>query len=186
MIFNTFRDDITALFYTLVTDYNLPAFVVSAVIISYIFCRLLRKLLASRTYPAPQFSQVYQKIVFRLSVAAAVCFFMIFIRFGGSLTYAHSLHWENSAVSRDDFLNEAIIDDIQALYRAYSLQERVRAGAAGGIKVDAERIRGYEALLKDSAFATNQIDDVFTKLAGGPKIPKPRHIFLIIGESYAQ
>ena len=185
MIFNTFRDDITALFYTLVTGYNLPVFVVSAVIISYIFCRLLRKLLTSRTYPAPRFSQAYQKIVFRLSVAAAVCFFMIFVRFGGSLTYAHSLHWENASVSRDDFLNEAIIDDIQALYRAYSIQERVREGA-GGIKVNAERIRDYEALLKDSAFATNQIDDVFVKLAEGPKIPKPRHIFLIIGESYAQ
>lgn len=185
MIFNTFRDDITALFYTLVTDYNLPVFLVTTAIISYIFCRLLRKLLATGTYPAPRFSQAYQKVVFRIAVAVAVCFFMIFIRFGGSLTYAHSLHWENSAISRDDFLNEAIIDDIQALYRAYSIQQRVHEGA-GGIKVNAEGIRGYGALLKDSAFVTNQIDDVFTKLAEGPKIPKPRHVFIILGESYAQ
>ncbi|WP_188399529.1 LTA synthase family protein [Sporomusa sp. GT1] len=185
MIFNTLRDDITALFYTLVTDYDLPAFLLTTAIISYIFCRLLRKLLATRTYPAPEFSQAYQKVVFRFSVAAVVCFLMIFIRFGGSLTYAHSLHWENSAVSRDDFLNEAIIDDIQAIYRAYCIQERVREGT-GGIKVDAGRVCSYGALLKDSAFTTNQIDDIFGKLAEGPKIPKPKHIFLIIGESYAQ
>lgn len=185
MIFNTFRDDITALFYTLVADYNLPVFLVTTAIISYIFCRLLRKLLAIGTYPAPRFSQAYQKVAFRLAVAVVVCFFMIFIRFGGSLTYAHSLHWENSAVSRDDFLNEAIIDDIQALYRAYCIQERVREGA-GGIKADAGRVRSYGALLKGSAFTTNQIDEVFGKLAEGPKIPKPRHIFIILGESYAQ
>ncbi|SCM83634.1 Sulfatase [uncultured Sporomusa sp.] len=185
MIFNTFRDDITALFYTLVADYNLPVFLITTAIISYIFCRLLRKLLASGTYLTPQFPQVYQKVLFRLTVAAAVCFFMIFIRFGGSLTYAHSLHWENAAVSRDDFLNEAIIDDIQALYRAYSIQKRVGEGS-GGIKIDAERIRSYGGLLKDSIFTTNQIDDVFAKQAEGPKIPKPRHIFIILGESYAQ
>ena len=69
MIFNTFRDDITALFYTLVTDYNLPVFLVTTAIISYIFCRLLRKLLATGTYPAPRFSQAYQKVVFRIAVA---------------------------------------------------------------------------------------------------------------------
>lgn len=185
MIFNTFRDDITALFYTLVTDYNLPVFLVTTAIISYIFCRLLRKLLANGTYPAPRFSQAYQKVVFRFAVAVVVCLFMTFIRFGGSLTYAHSLHWENSAVSRDDFLNEAIIDDIQALYRAYSIQQRVREGA-GGIKVDAGRVRSYGALLKGSAFTTTQIDEVFGKQAEGSKIPKPRHIFIILGESYAQ
>ena len=184
MIFNTLNDDIVALLYTLVADYNLPVLLISTSVISYIFCRMLSKILATGTFTAPRFSQGYQKMIFRLGVVVVVFLFMVFTRFGGSLTYAHSLHWENATVSKDDFLNEAIIDDIQALNRAYGIQKRVSEGT--GIKVDAGKIRIYGAQLKGSALTTNEVDEVFSKHAAGARIPKPKHIFVIIGESFAQ
>lgn len=184
MIFNTLNDDIVALLYTLVADYNLPVLLISTSVISYIFCRILAKLLATGTFTAPLFSQGYQKMIFRSGVVVIVFLFMVFTRFGGSLTYAHSLHWENATVSKDDFLNEAIVDDIQALNRAYGIQKRVSEGT--GIKVDAGKIRIYGAQLKGSALTTNEVDEVFGKHAEGARIPKPKHIFVIIGESFAQ
>lgn len=184
MIFNTLRDDIAALFQTLVADYNLTVLLITTAVISYICCKLLRKLLTTSTYPVPQYSHGHQKVAFRLAVAAVVFLFMLFNRFGGSFTYAHSLHWENSAVTRDDFLNEAIIDDIQAIYRAYCIQQRVREGA--GMKIDAEKVRSYGAYLKGGSLVANEIDNAFAKQAEGAKIPKPKHIFIILGESFAQ
>lgn len=184
MIFNTFRDDIKALLYTLVIDYYMPVLLVSAAIISYIICRLLKKFLDTGTYSAPQFSRSYNTIFFRTATMVSVIVFSVFTRFGGSLTYAHSLHWENAAVSSDDFLNEAIIDDIQALYRAYSIQERIRHGA--DMKIDVDSIRNYATIVKGSDLASNQLDEAFVKHAQGAKMPKPKHIFIVIGESFAQ
>ncbi|SHJ53481.1 Phosphoglycerol transferase MdoB [Propionispora hippei DSM 15287] len=184
MIFNTLRDDISALSYTLVVDYYLPFLVLSAGIISYILCRLLQRILARDTYAAPQFAQNYQRLLFRVAIVTCIALFMVFTRFGGSLTYAHSLHWENAAATGDDFLNEAVIDDIQALYRAYSIQERVQEGA--DLRIDAAKVRGYAAYLTGSNFTANEIDHAFAKQAQGAKIPKPKHIFIILGESFAQ
>lgn len=184
MIFNTFHDDAKALLYTLVVDYELPVLLISALIISYICCYLLRRLLDTKNYTEPQFAQRYLKVAFRSVVISAVFMFILFARFGGSFIYAHSLHWENAAVTNDDFLNEAIIDDIQALYRAYSIQKRVSQGA--GISINPEMIRNYGAYIKGSALTSNEVDDIFRKQAQGAKISKPKHIFIIIGESFAQ
>ena len=184
LIFNTFRDDTRALLYTLVVDYYLPVLLISGGIVSYILYRLLRRFLLTGTYTVPQFSHGYQKVLFQASVIAVIIVFSIFTRFGGSLTYAHSVHWENATVSPDDFLNEAVIDDVQALYRAYSIQARIRQGSA--LKIDAGKIRDDAAYVKGTSLVSNEIDEAFARQAQGAKIPKPKHIFVIIGESFAQ
>ncbi len=184
MIFNTFRDDIKALLYTLTVDYHLPVLLITTGIISYLLCLVWRRFLLTDTYAAPQFARNYQKILFRISVITAIGLFAVFTRFGGSFTYAHSLHWENAAVAGDEFLNEAIIDDIQGLYRAYNIQTRIRDGA--DLKIDAAKVRDYAAIIKGSDLSSNQIDTAFARQAQGAKIPKPKHVFIIIGESFAQ
>ncbi|WP_371372132.1 LTA synthase family protein [Sporomusa aerivorans] len=184
LIFNTVRDDIGALLYTLVIDYYLPVLLASAAVSSYLVCRSLRKILNTVTVAPAQFPFAGQKVAFRVAIIASLSIFMVFTRFGGSLTYAHSLHWENSAISKDDFLNEAIIDDIQALYRAYSIQERIRQGA--NMKVDAASIRSYTTIIQGSELISNEVDETFIRHAQGARIPKPKHIFIIMGESFAQ
>lgn len=183
-IFNTFKDDTSALFDTLVKQYQLPLRLVSVAIISFILCRLLKVLLATKTFPAPRFSTWPQKLVFRTGLVLMIAAFMIFTRFGGSFTYAKSIHWENSAVSKDAFLNEAILDDVQALYRAYIGYERLRT--ATGLNIKSDKIAEYGARLANRPVTTNNIDDYLKKEAQGPKISKPRHIFIIVGESYAE
>ena len=45
--------------------------------------------------------------------------FMYIVRFGGGYNYDTSIYWENAARMKSNLLNEAIMDDGQALYRTW-------------------------------------------------------------------
>ncbi|MDD4599663.1 MAG: sulfatase-like hydrolase/transferase [Negativicutes bacterium] len=184
IIFNTFKDDTIALFDTLVKQYQLPLRLFSVAVISFILCRLLKVFLATKTCPSPKFSSKPRRLVFRTTVILMIATFMVFTRFAGSFSYARAIHWENSALTKDAFLNEAILDDVQALYRAYAGYERLRN--AEGLDIKADKVAEYGRQLANRSIMTNNIDDYFKKEAQGPKIQKPRHIFVIIGEAYAE
>jgi phosphoglycerol transferase MdoB-like AlkP superfamily enzyme len=182
-LFNTFNDDVKALFYTFVQQYNLVSRLTMAAVTAWVLCRLLHRWLQTGTVVMPPFSRKRYTVMARTAVLFAVVFLMIFSWFGGSLTYAYDITWENSGVTRDSLLNEAILDDVQALYRAYVLHERLRA--SNGITIDEERLAQYGARLAGKPVDTRNVDDYMKKQAQGPHIKKPLHIFLIISESYA-
>ena len=183
-VFNTFKDDTLALLDTMVKQYQLPLRILSVTVISYILCRILKMLLSTKTIPTPKFNIRSQTFIFRTTTILIITAFMVFTRFGGSFTFARSVHWENSAISKDAFLNDAILDDVQALYRAYVGYEMLRN--AKGLDVTSDKIAQYGSQLAKRPISTNNIDDYIKKETSGPKIPKPRHIFVIIGESYAE
>jgi phosphoglycerol transferase MdoB-like AlkP superfamily enzyme len=183
LLFNTFNDDMNALFYTLVQQYNLPVRLLFTGMTAMVLCRLLRRWLETKTYNLPRFSKWYSNIAFRASLLMVMYYLVIFLRFGGSMTYAYNIDWENSGVTKDEFLNEAILDDVQALYRAYTLHERVMAST--GLDMDPQRMVEYGSYLAGYQVHSKKVDDFFLKEAQGEKIKKPQHVFLIIGESYA-
>jgi len=182
-IFNTFKDDVIALGYTLVQQYQLPIRLFYSLLLAAILCFGLKKVLYTGTYQLPRFSRWYMNFCFRGGIMLLLVAFMLFSRFGGSLSYAKSIHWENSAVCKDEFLNEAILDDIQALYRAYMTHVRLRDGT--GLNLQADHIGEYAAHLAGRELQSHDLNDFLRKQAQGPKIDKPKHIFIIIGESYA-
>lgn len=51
-------------------------------------------------------------------------YFAIFCRFGGGFHSDDGIHWESAARTKSKLLNEAILDDGQALYRAYATHKR--------------------------------------------------------------
>ena len=182
-LFNTFNDDVYALFHTLVQQYNLVARLAMAVVTAGILCRFLHKWLDTGSIALPSFSRNSYNVLARTVAISTAAWLATFSWFGGSLTYAHDITWENSGVTKDNLLNEAILDDVQALYRAYTLHERLRA--SNGITIDEEKLNQYGAYLAGKPIDTRNVDDYMKKQAQGPHIQKPRHIFLIIGESYA-
>ncbi|WP_378954928.1 LTA synthase family protein [Pelosinus sp. sgz500959] len=183
LLFNTFNDDVKAIFYTLVEEYKLPMRLFMTAVTGGILSKLLKMWLNTKTYHLPRFSKWYQNIAMRTSLLVVLYYLMIFIRFGGSMTYAYNVDWENSGVTKDEFLNEAILDDVQALYRAYTLHERVVSST--GLDMDPARMAEYGTYVAGHPVASNHIDDFLKKQAQGSAITKPRHVFLIIGESYA-
>lgn len=183
LLFNTFNDDVNAIFYTLVEEYKLPMRLVMTAVTGGILSKLLKMWLGTKIYHLPRFSKWYQNIAMRTSLLVVLYYLMIFIRFGGSMTYAYNVDWENSGVTKDEFLNEAILDDVQALYRAYTLHERVVSST--GLDMDPGRMAEYGAYVAGRPVDSIYIDDFLKKQAQGTTISKPRHVFLIIGESYA-
>lgn len=183
LLFNTFNDDVTAIFYTLVQQYNLPMRLLMTAMTGIVLSKLLKAWLSTPTYHLPRFSKWYKNIAFRTSLLVALYYLMIFIRFGGSMTYAYNVDWENSGVTKDEFLNEAILDDVQALYRAYTLHERIMAST--GLDMDPGRMAEYGTYVAGHEVASKNIDDFLRKQAQGTNREKPRHVFLIVGESYA-
>ncbi|MBQ3970910.1 MAG: LTA synthase family protein, partial [Selenomonadaceae bacterium] len=103
--------------------------------------------------------------------------------FGGALGWETQVDWENSGVTRDEFLNEAILDNFQALYRGYSMNHRMLA--CNGLDFTAEDIRNLAALLAHRSPDSDNLDDYLRRKAGGAQVPKPRHIFVVLSESYA-
>lgn len=182
-IFNTFRDDAVALFYTLVQQYHLIARLLLAFLSAGFLCKLLKIVLNTRTLNLPHFSKGYSQKLFRAILIMSIGLFILFTRFGGSFTYGSGISWESASKSKDEFLNEAILDDVQALYRAYSINAKMKSGK--DLNITKEQITHYGNYLADKIVQSNNIDEFLKKETQGAKIKKPRHIFLIVGESYA-
>lgn len=182
IIFNTFRDDTRALFNTLVQQYHLWANLLVVVAGALVAGYLLKQILKTKTYKIPRFSPKVGNILFRTGLIVVVFTFMLFTRFGGSFTSAKSIYWENSAVLRDDFLNEAILDGVQALYRSYSTYKRLRE--ASDLHIDAVQMAQYAKSLSAGDISSNNLDDYVRKSAQGSSVKKTKHIIVIIAESY--
>jgi len=181
-IFNTFNDDVVALAHTMVQQYHLVERLLLAFLFTLILCWGLKQILGTRTFPLPQFSRWYTTLFLRVSIIVGIFIFMLFSRFGGGLNYATSVQWENATMTKDDFLNEAILDDIQALNRARMSYQRLKD--AKGLNIEAGRMGEYAAHLAGRTIDSRNIDDFLRKKGQGPQIAKPRHIFIIVGESY--
>ena len=183
LLFNTLNDDVYALFVSLVQEFYLPVRLLAALFLAYGLYRLLAIFLAVRfLWDTGQGADAggWTKRVLLWGIAALV---WRLSWFGGALGWETEVGWENAGVTKEPLLNEAILDDGQALFRAWTLKERWAAGT--GLSFSPEEIRRLAGRLTGKPTASTDLDFYLTREAQGAQIPKPRHIFLLIGESYA-
>ena len=180
------NDDITAIFSMMVQEYGFIWRFGIALILTALSFYALRHLLCTRgTYPLPVLHARGQRALFSVGLVLVFAVLFLFVRFGGSFTYAHGVNWENAGVTGDAFLNECILDDGQALYRVYSMHKRIKGGDIAG--VDKTHVRELaRAAAGHSALTGDTLTPYLTRTAQGARIPKPRHIFIVLGETYAQ
>ncbi|MBR1727905.1 MAG: LTA synthase family protein [Selenomonadaceae bacterium] len=181
------NDDVMAIFWTLVEEYGLIWRFILALILTLMCIMILSRILLFRTMPLPHFALESKMKTVAFSVGLFLIFVIsfVFVRFGGSFTYAGGVNWENAGVTSDHFLNECILDDVQALYRANAMEKRMQAGDISGVDkenilVYAKSIAGHENLEADNLLP------YLERTAEGAKIPKPKHIFVIVGETWMQ
>lgn len=182
LIFNTFNDDVYALVISLIEQFHLPL----RLFIAFGLAVLLYKIYIYITYWPILHLPVYRHFVLNWLLRGVMLMLlyqgMIFVSFGGSMSYAGNVDWENSGITKDNLLNEAILDDVQALYRAYEMNGRMESST--GLAFSPEDIRGYAAQLTGKQLNSGHLIDYLEKHAAGA-VQQPRHIFLIVGESYA-
>ena len=188
MLFTGAHDDLEALFWTMVQQYALPVRLAGALLLAYVLWRGLRWLL---THHLPSvFYTVLEGLVWPLRLVwraafLGLCYLVVLLGlFGGSLGWQTAVDWENAGVTRDDFLNEAILDNPQAIYRAYQLNARMLA--CNGLDFTVEDIRSLAAVLAGRPADSDDLTFYLEHTAQGPAtaVP-PRHVFVIISESLA-
>lgn len=168
----------------MIQDYGLIWRMAVAIALTAICFLILRRLFRLRPLPLPGFFSG-RPLFFSVSFLVVFAAVFLFVRFGGSFTFAHGINWESSGVTNDDFLNECVLDDAQAMYRVHALNQRMKAGTAATF-VDKAKIRDYARF---AAGHTEENGDDLTpylaRTAKGPRMDKPRHIFIILEESGA-
>ncbi len=179
------QDDVWSIFVTLIQGYGLIWRILAGFFLTLICIFFLSRLLLIKTIPLPNLDTLAKKIIFSLWAVITVVLFFIFARFGGSFTYESGLSWENAGVTSDSFLNEAILDDMQALYRAYSISEDMEVREISG--VEPENILEFaEFISQRKNLNAQSLDPYLERTADGERIEKPKHIFIIVGETWMQ
>ena len=179
------HDDVWALFLTFVSSYGLIWRLLIAILLTIVCTAILSRLMLIKPRPLPTIKTKSRQIGFTVGLFFAIAAAGLFIRFGGSFNYAGGINWENAGVTSDYFLNECILDDVQALYRAHAMEKRMQIGEISGVEKQniveyAKNIAGHEELDEKN------LVPYLERKTGGSKIDKPQHIFIILGENWMQ
>ena len=175
MVFVGLNDDLFALFVTFVQEFYLPLKIFFALVLTFaahkFFCRFMN-------------FEIVKVKKFRIVVLIALTlFFGTLSKFGGGLTWETELNFENIGVTKNNLLNESMLDGFQAIYRGYVLQSRI--ASSSGLNFSAEQVKILAANLSGKNPDSDNLDYYLLHKAEGAKIKKPKHIFLIISESLA-
>lgn len=178
MLFNGWKDDRAAIFATAVQQYQfwprLAAALLLAALLTWLFCRVLR---------LPLFRPRRHVRALTCGALAVLPVFSIFCRFGGAFSADAGVPWESAARTRSNLLNEAILDDGQALYRTYSTHKRATEKALR--PVSTEELEDAIAILGGDPQAED-LGAAFTRQKTAPPLARrPHHVVLILGENYA-
>lgn len=186
MLFAGANDDLYALLITMVQQYYLPVRLAGALLLAYVLWRILRAFLDNEFFENLFVGMRLPRLVRWLGRLAFLYLTYIVVLlgiFGGSLGWQTSVNWENAGVTKDEFLNEAILDNVQACYRAYSLNERMLA--CNGLDFTTDDIRTLAAKLANKPADTDDLDVYLTRETQGAQIEKPKQVVVIVSESFA-
>ncbi len=179
------NDDLLSIIVTMFQEYGIAWRFIVALILTLICIAALSRLLMIKTFPLPEFDTKTKNFGFSAGLIVGIFIFGLFVRFGGSFTYGNGINWENAGVTTDNFLNECILDDAQALYRARAMAKRMEAGEISG--VDAKKIVESAQIVAVNKNLTEQnLAPYLERKSPGERIPKPKHIFIILGETFMQ
>lgn len=187
-IFNTGHDDVLAIADTAIKTYGalwrIPLALAFAAAFSFLlrlWLRLDGKIASLIALPEAKTGKKSARYAAIAAIVLFIPWFAVYMRHGGSLTYDGSIYWKNSARMSQHLLNEAILDDVQALYKAsrifkYFLKntENMTDGQA----------REAASLLAGHAYQEDSLLPLLEKTSKGYRTHKPRHIFVIVAETY--
>jgi len=180
-----FHDDIFSIIVTMIQEYGIIWRFLVALLLTIICIAILSRLLMIKTIPLPELDDKKKIAGFSAGMVVVIFLFGLFVRFGGSFTYGNGINWENAGVTTDDFLNECILDDAQALYRARAMAKRMEAGEISG--VDPDNIQAAAQIIAVNKEITEKnLAPYLERKAKGEHIQKPKHIFIILGETFMQ
>lgn len=180
MIFTAMHEDVYALFISLIEEFHLPLklciIVLLVCVLNYIFNKFIDKKWGF--FKWSKLKSKYRLIILLIGVYLLATLSL----YGGGWSWKTGVNWENAGITNDTFLNEAILDDYQAIYRAYANQMRMEACNGLSFSADDVDVLAQRLTQKNGNY---DLKNYLKKEATGAKIIKPQHIFVIVSESYA-
>ena len=178
MLFNGVKDDWHAIYETAVKQYQLYPRLIGVFITFLILIYVLRRILNTQTWQPRK----HKKTI--IAITLVLLFpFMYIVRFGGGYNYDTSMYWENAARMKSNLLNEAIMDDGQALYRTWSMLQRMENDEH--INVTASELKEKIKILGGNPEAKT-VEQAFSRTTKGGYLSKqPQQVVVILGENYA-
>lgn len=180
MLVNGMHDDKYAILMTAVHQYQLLYRLPAAIVTGIVFTFFLYKFW-QYTSTIDLVKLQHKKIVITIIIILLPVFW-IFVRYGGAFSYAKSVNWENAARTKSNLLNEAIIDDGQALYRVYSMKREL--DKVTNVDIPLHELKRKIAELNGNKDA-NTLSDAFKRTVKQPKLTyQLDNIVVVIGESF--
>lgn len=180
MIFTAMHEDVYALFISLIEEFHLPLklciVVLLVCVLNYIFNKFIDK--KWEFFKWSKLKSKYRLIILLIGVYLLATLSL----YGGGWSWKTGVNWENAGITNDTFLNESILDDYQAIYRAYANQMRMEACNGLSFSADDVDVLAQRLTQKNGNY---DLKNYLKKEATGAKIIKPQHIFVIVSESYA-
>ena len=180
MIFTAMHEDVYALFISLIEEFHLPLklciVVLLVCVLNYIFNKFIDKKWGF--FKWSKLKSKYRLIILLIGVYLLATLSL----YGGGWSWKTGVNWENAGITNDTFLNESILDDYQAIYRAYANQMRMEACNGLSFSADDVDVLAQRLTQKNGNY---DLKNYLKKEATGAKIIKPQHIFVIVSESYA-
>lgn len=180
MIFTAMHEDVYALFISLIEEFHLPLKLCIVVLLVCVLNYIFNKFIDGKWdfFKWYKLNNKFRLIILLISVYLLGTLSL----YGGGWSWKSGVNWENAGITNDTFLNEAILDDYQAIYRAYVNQMRMEACNGLSFSADDVDVLAQRLTQKNGNY---DLKNYLKKEATGAKITKPQHIFVIVSESYA-
>lgn len=186
MLFQGINEDFTTLVWTVHAQFPIYWMLLGVLAVWLLFFCLWLKLKKLSLWTYIDFKERWKRIVCSIVMLIMLVMLGIFAGNGGSFFEAWAFRLKNSAVAKNDFLNEVIVDEVQGLYRAWD--ENKRLTMASRKDISREKMQEYGRILSEGRNKEPQkrLSDFLIRESQGSKIEPPAHVFIIIAESYAQ
>jgi phosphoglycerol transferase MdoB-like AlkP superfamily enzyme len=181
-IFNLYYDDTTAILQTIWAGYHpIPVFIIVSIVISALLALRSRFV---RYSPARDNGLATRSFPHAARIAVSLLVLLLLIAAARGSIGRRPAQRKDAGISRDEFLNKAVVNPFFSLL--YAVQDhRMQIGMAGleSYLPDRDVRRAAQELFAQPE-SFNDLDEYLKKHAKGPKGVPPRHIFLVVMESY--
>ena len=182
ILFNLFYDDAGAIFSTIWSSYHPAIYLAIILITAAVIIAIKRRLLKDREKATDRITEYTHTLPRRI---IAVFLILALFVLGARGTFGSArLKRQEAAITKDEFLNKIVVNPLYALQGAY--HDYTRNHAIAGVDAflpDKNVIKAAQSVFY-STEALKDLDAYMLKRAGGPKNKPPRHIFLLVMESY--
>lgn len=178
-LFGWFYDDKVAILKTVYAEHYVIQYCLFLLLILVIYVRSARYFTKEKLHSVcrTQYSIAYK------AVASVVIVIFYMVGFHGGIG-RRSIQLRDAAVTTDSLLNKAIISPYSALRYAIKDHRDINKDACKGFDVSDDGIQKVAQSFFDTTQRHHSLVDYMQKTTNGPMLSKkPRHIFLIVGES---